>query len=292
MKKAECYLQLVIFLAVNGILAAFQWPVDNPVITATFGENRSEHFHNGIDIGGGAQPVSAIKAGEIIFQFNENSRYDNIPTGLGNFIVIEHEQEYRSVYAHLEESSMVSDSLNITASDTIGVIGNSGRSYGKHLHFSVIDNKIGQIINPLLVLPQLMDSTAPVIGDIFILRNQRMEVLVKNTNVKSGKGRLIANIYDPSDYVSYFCPMAPFSIETYYNGRVFSEIRFEALKNVSEQLVLVESGDRTFDELYWTSWDLNLGEITLSPGKLSLEIIVKDFMGNQSIKYLDVMVLE
>ena len=49
MKKIVCFLFLInVFYAYS-----LQWPVENMSVTSTFAERRGDHYHSGIDIGGG-----------------------------------------------------------------------------------------------------------------------------------------------------------------------------------------------------------------------------------------------
>lgn len=56
----------------------------------------------------------------------------------GNYVYIKHPNGYYSRYAHLKKNSIsvkVNDNVNSTT--PIGVIGDSGRAFGKHLHYEV-----------------------------------------------------------------------------------------------------------------------------------------------------------
>ncbi len=82
------------------------WPLERVVLTATFGESRGDHFHAGIDLGGGEQAVRPIAAGEVVFAHEEGEDYSSVPIGLGSFLVLEHKGGVRSIYGHLQAGSM------------------------------------------------------------------------------------------------------------------------------------------------------------------------------------------
>lgn len=119
----------------------FAWPAEGGYISSKRGE-RWGRMHEGIDI---ARPNGfAIKAADngVVVA----AGYDG---GLGNRVIIDHNNGYRTVYGHMS-------SLNVKVGQTvpqgtqIGVMGNTGRSTGVHLHFEVLKN--GAHINPLSVL--------------------------------------------------------------------------------------------------------------------------------------------
>ena len=88
--------------------------------------------HNGIDIAkSGTVPVVASAAG-VVSRANFSSSY-------GNVIYISHYidgQVYTTVYAHLR-SMNVSAGQSVQKGQQIGLMGNTGRSFGQHLHFEL-----------------------------------------------------------------------------------------------------------------------------------------------------------
>lgn len=66
--------------------------------------------------------------------------------GYGNVVKIRHDNGLVTVYAHLQ-SVKVYSGQRVSRGQVIGLIGNSGYSFGPHLHFEVIKN--GVKVNPL-----------------------------------------------------------------------------------------------------------------------------------------------
>jgi murein DD-endopeptidase MepM/ murein hydrolase activator NlpD len=129
------------------------WPFFGP-ITTRFGEPRPGYIHTAIDIGGlgrwGA-PVSAIAAGRVI-------QVEHLQNGLGNYVVIEHPDGSRSLYAHLAET-WVEPGDTVQQGAHVGPIGCTGLSTGTHLHFQLWRD--GEPVDPLLYLPLLDASGQP-----------------------------------------------------------------------------------------------------------------------------------
>ncbi|MFP4113367.1 MAG: peptidoglycan DD-metalloendopeptidase family protein [Spirochaetales bacterium] len=127
----------------------FQWPVRNFRFTSGYGM-RSDPFtgqwrmHTGIDLANAVgTPVLAARPGRVV-HLEPN-------TGtLGNMIILDHGDGFRSLYGHLD-SFNVTNGQRVSAGQMIGRIGNTGRSTGPHLHFSVI--RQGRWEDPLKHMP-------------------------------------------------------------------------------------------------------------------------------------------
>ena len=87
----------------------FDWPVEEKLLMATFGERRHGHFFSGIDLGGAEQVVFPIADGEVIFFHEEGGAPHSLKRGNGSFIVLQHEGGIRSVYSHLKKGSIPRD---------------------------------------------------------------------------------------------------------------------------------------------------------------------------------------
>lgn len=55
----------------------------------------------------------------------------------GNYVLIKHGNGYHSRYAHLQAGILVKKGQEVDENTQLGVMGNSGNSYGRHLHFEV-----------------------------------------------------------------------------------------------------------------------------------------------------------
>lgn len=98
-------------------------------VTSRYGP-RSGRNHNGIDIDlETGDTVRAAWSGKIRYaMFNEG--------GFGNLVIIRHHNGLETFYAHLSKH-LVMPNQEVKAGDPIGLGGNTGRSFGSHLHFEV-----------------------------------------------------------------------------------------------------------------------------------------------------------
>ncbi|PRR82190.1 peptidoglycan DD-metalloendopeptidase family protein [Clostridium vincentii] len=118
-------------------VAFLEYPTEGGTITSLFGK-RWGRMHNGMDIGNDTgDPVYSAIDGVVKECYYEN--------GYGNKIVIEHDNNIMTVYAHLNEFK-TTVGAEVKKGDLIGNVGNTGNSTGPHLHFEVRVN--GVPINP------------------------------------------------------------------------------------------------------------------------------------------------
>lgn len=98
--------------------------------------------HHGLDIAGVAgMPVEATRKGLVT-----RVQWDDI---YGNMIVIDHGEGLESLYGHLSGLS-VKVGWPVIAGTKIGLCGNTGKSFGSHLHFEIRKN--GTCIDPMYYL--------------------------------------------------------------------------------------------------------------------------------------------
>ncbi len=95
---------------------------------------RTYRMHRGVDLGlcqGEDRTILAPFPGKVIKVRNQGRR-----KGYGKYVVMEHDNGLVTTYAHLANWKVkVGDVLQ--AGDTIGIGGNTGRSFGAHLHFEI-----------------------------------------------------------------------------------------------------------------------------------------------------------
>lgn len=101
-------------------------------------------YHPGVDFDGNTgDEVKPFKKGAVL-----EVGYSNF--GYGNAVLIEHENNLTSLYAHLSEINVEKGELVDTAS-VVGKVGSTGRSTGAHLHFEIRHKSIP--VNPFNHLP-------------------------------------------------------------------------------------------------------------------------------------------
>lgn len=106
---------------------SFIWPCDNKIVTSRM-KYRWGRWHKGIDIGARYENVYAAASGYAYNALN--------PGGYGTYIMVFHGDGYVTLYGHLD-SSHISDGQYVKQGQVIATSGNSGASFGAHLHFEI-----------------------------------------------------------------------------------------------------------------------------------------------------------
>ncbi len=198
----RCYFILVFFLFTTYISSQeqkskFHPPLKlKPVVSGSFGELRSNHFHSGLDL------TTNGKQGYRVYSSDEGfvSRIKVSPTGYGKALYIQHPDGYTTVYGHLQHYSKRIDSLVIKKQylnqsyavnlffkkdelpvkrgEVVAYSGNSGSSGGPHLHYEIRKTASQRPVDPLLFRSDVEDDVRPRIQGLKIYpvdSNSRIE---------------------------------------------------------------------------------------------------------------------
>ncbi len=116
----------------------WQWPAAGTLLA-----KYNEATNKGVDIGGSVgDPVYAAAAGKVVYAGSGLRGY-------GKLIVIKHNQDYNSVYAH-NDRLLVKEEDQVTQGQKIAELGNSEAERPK-LHFEI--RRQGKAVDPMRYLP-------------------------------------------------------------------------------------------------------------------------------------------
>lgn len=121
----------------------YEWPFPLSNVTSDYGWREwSNSFHAGIDFsygGIGGAAIHAIGPGTV-------SQVVNWHSGWGNYVVVDHGGGRSSLYAHMVQPSTLTVGTAVNTASTLGYVGNTGNSFGNHLHLETWVN--GAHTNP------------------------------------------------------------------------------------------------------------------------------------------------
>lgn len=109
-------------LPVNGKIVSFFGPYRNPAFKVM-------NFRSGVDIRADmGEPVRAVHNGRIL--------YSSWFKGYGNMLIVDHGENYYTVYAHVEEMFKAKGD-RVEAGEVIATVGDTGSLAGPKLHFEI-----------------------------------------------------------------------------------------------------------------------------------------------------------
>lgn len=145
-------------------LRGFCMPTPSRNVTSRFGYRPAfKRVHKGLDIKvyTGDTIVSAFDGKVRVVRYDEG--------GYGYYVVVRHHNGLETIYGHLSKQLVTTDQ-EVRAGQPIGLGGNTGRSFGSHLHFET--RLAGEAINPEF----LFDFPAQdVTGDFYTFHKNRKE---------------------------------------------------------------------------------------------------------------------
>lgn len=119
----------------------FVWPLPYTKTISSHFANRWGRLHGAIDISNGAvmgKPIIASDGGTVLeAQFHGSYGY---------YVLIDHGNGFMTRYAHCSKLE-VEAGQKVAQGQYIAKVGNTGYSFGAHLHFEIIEN--GKLVDPL-----------------------------------------------------------------------------------------------------------------------------------------------
>lgn len=194
----------------------FGVPFDFPLyLSGNFGELRSNHFHGGLDFktqGVVGKPLLAIADGYI-------SKVTVTPGGYGNALYLTHDNGYTSVHGHLdrflpeiaelvrkkqyaEQAFAVTlefgpDEFRFRQGEVVAYAGNTGYSFGPHLHMEIRKTATNEPIDPLpFYKDKITDNIAPRATRIMVYGDEYRGKVALNKLIKGATeidGKIIVN---------------------------------------------------------------------------------------------------
>ncbi len=305
-------------------------PVDHKIrLAGSFGELRSNHFHAGIDIkssrGEEGDTIRSSATGHV-------SRIKIQRGGYGQVLYLDHPNGFTTVYAHLQQfapklKDFITDrqisnksyeldiypqkgDFTFRQGEPIGIMGNTGRSYGPHLHFEIrkTDTEIPE--NPYLHEIGPEDDKSPLLYAVEAhgLNDQHMKIWSTSKSTSGQKSTSKIPVFEVPAWragmaIQTFDLMngasnknGIYSIEmkvddSIHYSHVMDRVGFHHSKFINSHIDFAEkkSNNRTLTKCYLSPGNqlefypkvVNSGEIKLyKDKKRKVEISIKDYMGN------------
>ena len=184
-------------------------------------------------------------------------------------------------YLTTDELVQIVDTLKtketfIEKGSTLGITGNTAyQTDQNNLEFQIIDTKNSTAINPKILMSRMESELKYYLSDISLVnRNGQIFSLSTNRTFSSG----LYKIYQKRNAV-----VMPAKTSVLFNGVVVDELSYNTVAQENGKICINGSKKKyTSDDIYPRDDLFLLGETMLTPGKITLGLMVTDSMGQTS----------
>lgn len=205
----------------HSFIAPFDFPL---YLSGNFGELRTDHFHSGVDFktqGVVGKHIRCVADGYIC-------RASVTPGGYGKALYVMHDNGYMTVYAHLDRFPEIvekrvceyqyenetfrvnirfpKNELRVKQGDFLAYAGNSGYSFGPHLHFEIRNAEGDELYDPMeFYKDKLVDTRPPRIHAVSLYPQRGKGVVNGNSGscVYDVKGDTICGVVEAWGLVGF-----------------------------------------------------------------------------------------
>ena len=271
----------IILLALSSV--SFRWPLNNPVLTSTFGESRADHFHDGMDFVSSDNRVFPVKEGKLIYAWNRSLFPLENYWGGGNYKIVKHDKDIVSIYMHLQDGEKLENEY--TENDVIGHVGNTGRSYGSHIHFTILNPADKESVNPFSVMPPYKDDKNPEVKFFYIKIADRYVRINENSDIRLTQHYPM--LVEITDSASGNERLGISKMKVNFNGKDVMNVQYDKISLSGKEYKV--SG-RSFEDLYDPAGYYKISGIQYREGLNSFIITVSDYSGNVSERKFNINV--
>jgi hypothetical protein len=221
--------------------------------------------------------VYPVESGTLLFYWDKALfPLDNYPGG-GNYKILEHHNGVYSIYMHLENG--ISSKQSYTKQDSLGMMGNTGHSISKHVHFSIMQYLRRVSVNPLKVLPAWNDTKAPVISDIAFHIGEKLIIVKDRANIRLTRHYpLLVKI---NDAMSGRENLGVYRLSVVFNGKKVLNEEFGAISISMGRLTV---NGKKFERLFDNKGYYKIEGLSYAEGENVVKVTASDFAGNTAEK--------
>lgn len=268
--------------AIASVLAAFEWPVGPVQPAALFGSAGGGSFVTGIELASAGGLVKAADSGELAFAWDNGTQAaSRLPSTIGSYVIVEHPRGMAGVYAELEPGSASSYLTKVSKDSILGKAGASGMTGDTGLFFGIYDRGARRWVNPFLLLPPWADKATPQIRGAILLRDGKSWSLGDVKSVPQGQYLVAVDVSDPLDAAHSAGPSVPYFVRLVVNGVKAAERSFDVVSCDAGRQYVGSDSPWSFEDSFLPDGKMLMGSRLLSRGKAVIQVLVRDYSGNE-----------
>lgn len=296
MKKALVFVLAAVFALP---LQAYDWPAPDVKARKVFGQRTGTLVIPGMELETTASELTCPEKSELVFSFQpQGQRFQNLPSALGGFAVMAQEDNLRTMVTNMTPSFTEGKTAFLRGEPLGRPQPIVGSTFSRHRVF-VFDQQLGELVNPLLVFPLLPDTRSPIILDVKIVPENggSSSSLFARSNFTVGYWTLFLDVSDPATMggdpndktvKAQDVQRGIYFIGVYLNGAEIMAMNLNSLQEKGGKW-LIKGLNRSLDDILVSDKEWNLGQLFLNQGTNILEVVVRDFKGNETGKTFHLM---
>ncbi|MDR1318709.1 MAG: hypothetical protein LBJ90_03715 [Treponema sp.] len=273
----------------TGRLYAMDWPVREGALSRNFGWNNGGKPVLG-NVFETEAPVLAAEGGEVIFFRTGGDTASRLPSPLGAWTAVDHDDGLVSVYSRYDENSGGktgkgesggrAGAFRVERGEAIAAAGVSGWSAKGGVYFTLFDRRERRWVNPSTIITPLPDTRPPAILSV------RLENAGGQLIDPGGTRYLSQGVYTVSVAAADTrlnpgeSALAPHRISCSVNGIEISSLNFETFSTRDGALMAYRNGLVPAKQVYAPFPAFEVGKVPFTRGQANLEIVVQDIAGN------------
>ncbi len=278
--KRTSIIRLIIFSALTAVYlgqaAAVDWPqqAHSPEDFAVdFARPNGNMFSTGI-VFAAPDTVKTSDTAAILLKIEDSDSLSMFDSPLGNAIIAINEENLMDIYANLDEIKIAKDDYMIVEGEEIATSGKTGWQKGEWgLEFKIADIQSQTAINPLVLLPKIMETEAPHLYSISLMNKNGASYNIPQTKA------LPAGTYNL--YFEGYDTQPPFKVTVLINGKEAETITYNMLKKIGRSLFIGGKRNYAFDAIFPGQRKQLLATTSLTKGKTLLVIQTFDLSGKE-----------
>ncbi len=270
------------WLMAASVLSAMSWPLDAPTPAATFGTFAQGRYMTEIELASEGGAVHPAEDGELIFCYDSKRDSGSLPSTIGSYALVEHQRDMVGLYAELAPGSVPSSPLKLRTGNVIGIAGESGLTRGPGLLFGIFDRRADRWVNPVLLLPPLTDKTPPAIRSVQLIGASNQYRLGDSKVLPQGTYTVSADVSDVPSAAWIRSNSAPYYLRLMIDGAKVAEFSYDVASVKNGKTVLAEKAPGNVENYLEKDGRLLLARRFFSHGRSIIEIVARDFAGNES----------
>jgi len=268
----------------------YDWPAPDMQVVRTFGQRTDGKVLPGVETQTLSPTLTAPEDGDVLFVFRpDRQSVQNLPSSLGGFVALAHDENLRTVTTRVSPD-VADNKKSFKRGEPLGQAEvQPGDSMSRHRLF-VFDQQLGELVNPLLVFPPGTDTKAPVLLDVSVVAEGQTQPisLFRQGTLAVGYWNVTVDMIDPPLAGTGKEPRGVYGVEAYLNGTEVFNTSLDSLLDKDGRWQVKGSG-LMLDDVQTQDQEWKLGQVFINQGTNILEIVVKDFQGNQAGKTFHVL---